>query len=391
MSVPLRVLIVEDSEDDAVLMLLELRRNGYEPTSERVDSAEATSAALDRHTWDLIISDYAMPRFSMSAALTMVQEKGLDLPFIVVSGAIGEEAAVAAMRAGVHDYVIKGNIARLAPAVERELREAEMRRERRRAEKERERLLEELEDKSKTLEQLLFISSHDLRSPLVNIQGFAREMEQSLQELRLSLEEKDIPSAVKEKLAVTIDEDITYSLNYILASTSKMGTLLTGLLKVSRLGREILNIEKINMKDLMAEVVDGFKFQTRAAGVKLELGRLPQCQGDRAQLNQVFSNLIGNALKYLDPEQPGIIRISGRKEDDKIVYTVEDNGIGIAPEHQETVYQIFQHVDPLTAPGEGLGLTIVRRILERHGGKTWLESEPGRGSRFHVALPIRDW
>ncbi len=390
MSIPIRLLIVEDSEDDAVLMLLELQRNGYEPTSERVDSAEAMSAALDRQTWDLIISDYSMPRFSMSTALTMVQEKGLDLPFIVVSGAIGEEAAVAAMRAGAHDYVMKGNIARLAPAVERELREAEMRRERRRAEKERERLLAELEDKSKELGQLLFISSHDLQEPLINIQGFAREMELSLQEMRLSLEEEDIPSAVKKKLAVTIDEDITDSLNYILASTSKIDTLLTGLLKVSRLGRATLNIEKLNMKDLMAEVVGDFQFQTREAGIKLEMGRLPLCQGDKAQLNQVFSNLIGNALKYLDPERPGIIRISGREEDNKAVYTVEDNGLGIAPEHQEAVFQIVQRVDPTASSGEGLGLTIVRRILERHGGKTWLESEPGRGSRFHVALPISD-
>jgi len=323
MSVPLSVLIVEDSEDDTVLMLLELQRNGYEPTSERVDSAEAMSAALDRQTWDLIISDYSMPRFSMSTALAMVH--------------------------------MKGNITRLAPAVERELREAEMRRERRRAEKERERLVEELEDKSKELGQLLFISSHDLQEPLINIQGFARELKLSLQEMRLSLEEEDIPSAVKEKLAVTIDEDITDSLNYILSSTSKIDTLLKGLLKVSRLGQIAITIEKLNMKDLMAEVVDDFQFQ------------------------------------YLDPERPGIIRISGRKEDSNVVYTVEDNGIGIAPEHQETVFQIFQRVDPTASSGEGLGLTIVRRILERHGGKIWLESEPGKGSRFHISLPIGDW
>jgi chemotaxis family two-component system sensor kinase Cph1 len=144
------------------------------------------------------------------------------------------------------------------------------------------------------------------------------------------------------------------------------------------------------MKDLIAKVVDSFEFKTRKAGVKLEVGRLPQCRGDRIQINQVFSNLIGNALEYLDPERPGIIRISGRKEDSNVVYTVEDNGIGIAPEHQETVFQIFQRVHPKSRSGEGLGLTIVRHILERHGGKAWLESEPGKGSRFHVSLPIRD-
>ncbi len=109
MSTPLRVLIVEDSEDDAVLMLHELRRGGYDPTSERVDTPEDMNTALDGQTWDIVLSDYAMPHFSLDAALAMVREKGLDLPFIIVSGAIGEEAAVAAMRAGAHDYVMKVN------------------------------------------------------------------------------------------------------------------------------------------------------------------------------------------------------------------------------------------------------------------------------------------
>ncbi|GAG02427.1 unnamed protein product, partial [marine sediment metagenome] len=124
----------EDSEDDAILVLRELRRGGYEPTFERVDTPQAMNAALDQQTWDIVLSDYAMPRFTMPAALTMVTEKGRGLPFIIVSGAIGEEAAVAAMRAGAHDYVMKNNLARLVPAVERELREAEVRRERKQAE-----------------------------------------------------------------------------------------------------------------------------------------------------------------------------------------------------------------------------------------------------------------
>jgi PAS domain S-box-containing protein len=262
--------------------------------------------------------------------------------------------------------------------------------ERKQAEQERERLLEELADKSKEMKQLLFVASHDLRSPLVNIQGFTREIERSLQQVRSVLQGENIPSAVKEKLADPIEEGIADSLSYILASTSKIDTLLTGLLKVSRLGQVALTIEKLNMSKLMAEVVDSFEFQAKEAGVKLEVGKLPHCHGDRAQINQVFSNLIGNALKYLDPQRPGIIRIYGRKEDSNVVYTVEDNGIGIAPEHQERVFQIFQRVDTAAIPGEGLGLTIVRRILDRHGGKVWLESEPGRGSRFHVSLPIGD-
>ncbi len=135
MSKPLRILIVEDSEDDALLLLRELRRGGYEPVSERVDAPEAMRAALEGKQWDIVVSDYLMPHFSGLAALEILQESGLDLPFIILSGNIGEDIAVGAMRAGAHDYIIKGNLARLIPAVERELREAESRRERSRAEK----------------------------------------------------------------------------------------------------------------------------------------------------------------------------------------------------------------------------------------------------------------
>ncbi len=130
----LQVLIVEDSEADAVLLLEELRRGGYEPMHERVDTAKALSAALDRQTWDVVLADYTMPRFSGTAALMLLKEKGLDLPFIFVSGTIGEDTAVEAMKNGANDYIMKGNLKRLLPAVERELREAEVRRDRKQAE-----------------------------------------------------------------------------------------------------------------------------------------------------------------------------------------------------------------------------------------------------------------
>jgi PAS domain S-box-containing protein len=134
-SVPLRVLIVEDSEDDAFLLLRELKRGGYVPVHERVDTAPAMGAALERAEWDLVVSDHSMPNFSSSAALELLRGRGfVDLPFIIVSGQIGEDMAVAAMKAGAQDYLMKDNLARLNTAIERELREAEVRRERRRAE-----------------------------------------------------------------------------------------------------------------------------------------------------------------------------------------------------------------------------------------------------------------
>jgi PAS domain S-box-containing protein len=134
MSTPLRVLVVEDSEDDALLVVRQLREGGYDVTWERVETSGGLNAALGRGSWDLVISDYSMPHFSGPAALNEIQNRGLDLPFIIVSGTIGEDVAVAAMKAGVHDYLMKRNLARLVPAVERELHEAAVRRDRQRIE-----------------------------------------------------------------------------------------------------------------------------------------------------------------------------------------------------------------------------------------------------------------
>jgi len=130
MSIPLRVLIVEDSEDDAALLERELRHGGYEPVTKRVETAKALSAELKRQEWDIVISDYVMPRFSGLKALNVLKDAGLDLPFIIISGKIGEDTAVEAMKAGAHDYIMKDRLTRLIPAIQRELNEATVRRER---------------------------------------------------------------------------------------------------------------------------------------------------------------------------------------------------------------------------------------------------------------------
>jgi signal transduction histidine kinase/DNA-binding response OmpR family regulator len=134
MKTPIRVLVVEDSEDDTVLLVRELQRNGYEPTYERVETRDAMAVALANRPWDIIVADYHMPRFTAPDALSLLKEKGLDLPFVILSGSIQEETAVAAMKAGADDYVMKNNLGRLVPAIERELGESAVRQARRRAE-----------------------------------------------------------------------------------------------------------------------------------------------------------------------------------------------------------------------------------------------------------------
>ena len=147
MGKPLRVLIVEDSEDDALLVIRELGRGGYDVTFQRVETAETMTAALDKQAWDVIISDYRLPHFSAPESLELLHQSSLDLPFIVISGTIGEETAVGMMKAGAHDYLMKGNLKRLVPAIERELHEAETRKEHKQAEE----ALRESEEKLRTI------------------------------------------------------------------------------------------------------------------------------------------------------------------------------------------------------------------------------------------------
>jgi DNA-binding NtrC family response regulator len=174
---PLRVLIVEDSEDDTLLLVRELRRGGFEPEFIRVETPEDLGAALKDREWDLVISDYLMPHFSGLDAFRMVRESGLDLPFIIVSGKIGEDTAVEAMRVGVHDYIMKDNLLRLAPAVQREIEDARNRAEHRKA---REELLKYRE----RLEELVKERTAELTRTIELLQIEASERERIEQALR---------------------------------------------------------------------------------------------------------------------------------------------------------------------------------------------------------------
>jgi signal transduction histidine kinase len=199
-----------------------------------------------------------------------------------------------------------------------------------------------------------------------------------------------IKNIKNENVSIRVDEsiaDIMESLKYIHSSTVKMDSLLKGLSKVLKAGQAVEKFEHLNINDILDDILETYHLRMKEAGVKAEVSALPACAGDGENINRLFSNLVDNALKYLDPERPGVIKISGHEDNGQAVYCVEDNGIGIAPEHQKKIFDIFQRLDPGGAQGEGLGLTIVRKIMEKHNGRIWLESEPGKGSRFFVSIP----
>lgn len=245
-----------------------------------------------------------------------------------------------------------------------------------------------LAEKNKELEAIVYVASHDLRSPLVNIQGFSRELSLACTTIKSKMTGPAFEAIQRAGVAPVLTEDIPDAVDFILSSVAKMDGLLAGLLRFSRLGRAALKIAPLDMNHVLADIARTIEFQLKESGTTLEIGDLPPCMGDATQIDQVFSNLIDNALKYRAPDRLAKIQVLGHVEDGRAVYAVKDNGIGIAEAHQSKIFEIFHRLNPKAGSGEGLGLTIAQRILERHDGKIWLESEPGKGSTFYVSLPL---
>ena len=257
------------------------------------------------------------------------------------------------------------------------------------AEQQRESLMQSLEIKNEELQSVVYVASHDLRSPLINLQGFSNELEHTCIALADLYDQPDTEDK-QAKISTLIRDNIPESLSFIKTNTEKMKRLVEGLLQLSRLGAAELHVETLDMNELMQNVVASCQYQIKELNAAVETTDLPACQADAKLIDQVFTNLIDNALKYHHHQRTPQINITGQRVDRTVLYQVADNGIGMESEQQEKVFEMFHQANTNgRSDGVGLGLTIVKRIIQIMGGNIRVESQPDKGTTFTLILKAK--
>ena len=381
-SEPLRLVIVEDSEDDARLVVRELGRGGYHVHAQRVETRHDLSRTLADGEWDLVISDHDLPEFSAPEALSLVQSDPRHLPFIIVSGSMGEDHAVAAMKAGASDYLVKGHLSRLVPAVRRELADAEQRRQRAQAEEALHRAESQLRQaqKMEAIGRLAGGIAHDFNNLLTAILGYS--------ELLLEEMPRDAPDRAD------VDE--------IKKAGDRAAALTRQLLAFSR--QQVLEPRVADFNEIVTNVG---KLLRRVIGEDIELAieldaAIGHVKVDAGQMEQVLMNLAVNArdamprggqlrirtCPHVLPE-PCHVRGVAIEAGRYLLVTVKDTGTGMGPEVARQVFEPF-FTTKVAGQGTGLGLSTVYGIVKQSGGYILLDSEPGRGTAFEIYLPNVD-
>jgi two-component system cell cycle sensor histidine kinase/response regulator CckA len=371
---PLRVLLVEDSENDATFVLREIRKGGFQPVYERVWTAPAMKEALQQ-TWDLVISDFNMPNFSGFGALEVLKQNGVDVPFLLVSGQVGEETAVAAMRAGAQDYIMKRRLARLVPAIERELREAQTRAARNAAEN----ALRDSEEQLRQAQKLEAIGclaggvAHDFNNILTAIMGYDDLLLQSLD-----------ASDPRRRHAEEVQR-----------SAERAAALTRQLLIFSR--KQVLQPRVI---DLNVVVVDLEKMLRRLIGEDVTLQTLPtapqaRVKADLGQIEQVIMNLAvngrdampnGGSITIKTAETTFDGSYAGCQPGPYVLLSVADTGTGMSEEVKAHLFEPFFTTKP-AGQGTGLGLATSYGIVKQNGGHIEVSSTTGVGTTFSIYLP----
>ncbi len=362
----LRVLHVEDNELDAELVSGALRKGGFSASVIVVQEEAEFVAQLLSHHPEVVIADYNLPQWTGMEALDVLRSKGLDIPVILVSGALGDVTAVECIKRGVTDYVLKDGLARLPEAIRRALQEKRVLRLRREAEEDLARKVEELARSNAELEQFAYVASHDLQEPLRMVAAYTQ--------------------LLGERYRGKLDENADKFIGYASEGALRMQTLIQDLLAFSRIGRNGAALGHVDCGAVMDEVLLSLGPAMEETGALVTHTALPVVWADRSQMVQVFQNLIGNAIKFRG-EDPAI-SVQAEKAGEQWLFSVSDNGIGIAPEYAENIFVVFQRLHARTEyPGNGIGLAICKKIIQRYGGKIWVEPRAGHGSIFKFTMP----
>jgi signal transduction histidine kinase len=376
---PLQVLLIEDSEDDAALLDIELQRAGYAPVCHRVETREAMSSALERSAWDLIIADYRLPSFDGLAALALVKEKGLDLPFIIVSGYITEETAVAAMKAGAHDYVMKDKLARLGPAVERELREAEIRRERRRVEEALRRVYDELEVRVQQ-------RTAELNTANAKLQAAIAERR------RLEFELLEIAEKERRRIGLDLHDDLGQQLSALALMTKGLQLKLakrraretSDAARIHNLVQQTMthardlahDLAKLDLKgDDLPAALDGLaQHATKLFKISCRFerdGAIPPLDSSIVgQLYKIAQEAVTNAIRHAKAK---CVTISLANGSDAIILTVHNDGLPFPN---------------LMSPATGMGLKTMHYRANLIGASLDIKGTGPHGTRVICSVPL---
>ncbi|MFC1671795.1 response regulator [Planctomycetota bacterium] len=386
-----RILIVEDSEDDALLLLRKLEQGGCKVVWERVYTRKAMTRALDNGEWDAVISDYRMPQFSAQDALELVKERGLDIPFIVVSGTIGEEKAVEIMKAGAHDYVMKDNLVRLCAALEREMCETANRAEQRRTTDElretNDRLalaLAEIKVKEKRIvrhERARAVGAmasgiaHDFNNSLAPILGFTELL-------------------LKRPGDLTDWDKVKRYLQLIHMAAEDAAGVVRRLRELYRPRSDEGKHASVNLKTLVEDVIELTKpnwkaeAQARDACITVEADFCGDSTawGNEGELREVVTNLVLNSLDAMP--DGGTISVATRRDSDRLCLEVSDTGSGMSEQTLNHCQEPFFTTKEKT--GTGLGLAMIAEIVEGCGGTLSIQSTPDLGTTIEISLPVSD-
>lgn len=368
MEKPLKILVLEDVQDDVGLIERELRKGGLSFETTRVDSKPDFIQALRQYRADVILSDHSLPQFNSFEALKLCRRSGVNIPFILVTGSVSEEFAVTCLKEGADDYVLKSNLIRLPNAITNSLKQKQLEIERKKSDKAIREQNEELVKINRELDSFVYSVSHNLRAPLMSVLGLLN-------------------------LAKLNDrrEDMNQYFEMMEHSIQKLDNTLKEILDYSRNARKEVETQRVNIREVVNDSIDRLLYMEGSEQVMKTMDIIEQSPlyCDAYRLLVIFNNLLSNSIKYRDPQKAeNFVHFYITIDKTILTIRVQDNGIGIPSDFVPKIFNMFYRATE-RSEGAGLGLYIVRETVQKLGGKVEVQSEHGVGTTFEIEIPNR--